>query len=82
MTIPMSMDSRHDITQCIQVLLPQGGNCGQDVFCMTGAVIALVDEASLRNCRGAPPGSLERYAETISDDLALGCLIEACSVSK
>jgi hypothetical protein len=43
----MSLDSRHDMLNDIPVLLPQGGDSGQDSFRKNGAVIALVAAASL-----------------------------------
>jgi len=43
----MSLNSRHDIFNDISVLLLQGGNRGQNSFRKTGAVVALIAEASL-----------------------------------
>src|SRR4030065_1247099 len=47
LTSPMSLDSRHDILHGTPVLLPQGGNRGQDSFRKPGAVVALVAETTL-----------------------------------
>jgi hypothetical protein len=46
-TGPMSLDSRHDILHGTPVLLPQGGNRGQDSCRKPGAVVALVAETTL-----------------------------------
>ena len=54
----MSLASRHDILNDISVLLPQGGNRGQDAGRKAGAVIALIAEASLPPQDRTAPDSL------------------------
>src|SRR3989339_539343 len=47
MTNPMSLNRRHNVLHDIPILLPQGGDRGQDSFGKAGAVVALIAEASL-----------------------------------